>query len=154
MKRTTGFIVGGAAALVVVAAAVTAVALTQHSNDAGSGASGEHSPGTSDGGSAAPSPTASLSPADAKVLDYVRTLPTVDDVTPETVDEFTELTCTTLRSPKMSTDFYAKVIAIETKGYSLTPEKANDLLGATAHAACPDAVRVVDSRGAQKAAAH
>lgn len=153
MKRRAGAITAGVAAVVVVAGAVIATAMTQHPNDMRPAASGTlaSSSGSSDGASAAAGPTASLSPADAKVLDYVRTLPTVDDVTPETVDEFTELTCATLRSPKMSTAFYAQVIGIETKGYSLSADKANELLGVTARAACPDATRVVDSRGAQQA---
>ncbi|SEH91677.1 MULTISPECIES: hypothetical protein [unclassified Leifsonia] len=155
MKRTTGALAAAVAAVVVVAGAVIVAAVTQHPNDLRSAASGipASSEGTSHGGSTPPSPVPSLSRADAAVLDYVHTLPTVDDVTADTVGEFTELTCATLRSPKMSTDFYAQLVAIETKGYSLTPEKANELLGVTARAACPDATRVVDSRGAQQAVA-
>lgn len=155
MKRTTGALAAGVAAVMVVAGAVIVAAVTQHPNDIRPAASGTpaSSAGTSHGGSTAPSPAPSLSRADAAVLDYVHTLPTVDDVSADTVGEFTELTCATLRSPKMSTDFYAQVISIETKGYSLTPEKANELLGVTARAACPDATRVVDSRGAQQAVA-
>lgn len=161
MKRRTGILI--AAAAVVLVAAGTATALVA-SGSPGDGSARDGRPavsGTSPGATApaaaspaptAPAPTASLTPAQAQVLDYVRTLPTVQDVTPQTVDEFTELVCTTLRSPRMSADFYAKIIAVETQGYSLTAAQADELLAVTARAACPDALRVVDSRGAQPAA--
>ncbi|CAM5283662.1 hypothetical protein [Leifsonia shinshuensis] len=100
-------------------------------------------------GGATPGPSTPLSAGDAAVLDYVAGLPTVHDVTPETVGEFTDLVCSTLRSPKMSPAFYAQVVAVERSSYSLSDAQAGGLLRAAAQSGCPDAVRVVDSGGSQ-----
>jgi hypothetical protein len=144
----------GACCLVAIGGGTTAAALVtaRHTETHPTGAAAASStaaPTTA----RTPAPAASLSPADTRLLEYVGTLPGVTDVTRETVDEFTELTCATLRSPNMSPAFYSQVVAIERKGYGLTADQADGLLAASARAACPDASRVVSSHGAETATA-
>ncbi|MDR6971098.1 hypothetical protein [Leifsonia shinshuensis] len=155
MRARTALAIGGGALVVLGVAMTTAVVAAPHPADpthVASVASAGAAPGTT-APAATPRPTASLSSADEKLLGYVRTLPGVNDVTADSVGEFTDLTCATLRSPKMSTAFYSQVLTVEQKGYSLTADQANGLLAATAQAACPDARRVVESRGADAATA-
>ncbi|MFP3465875.1 hypothetical protein [Leifsonia sp. SIMBA_070] len=156
MKTRTALVVGVCALLAIGAATTAAVVATQHTE---AGATPTTSAGTTTGTtttgtpSRTPASTPSLSPADDRLLDYVRTLPGVNDVTADTVGEFTELTCATLRSPKMSPAFYGQVVAVERKGYGLTADQVDGLLAATARSGCPDAQRVVDSHGAEAATA-
>ncbi len=154
MRARTALILG-ACCLVVIGGVTTAAALVtaRHTETHAVGASGGPSAAATPTGTQTPAPTTSLSPADSRVLEYVKTLPGVADVTPDTVDEFTELTCATLRSPKMSPAFYGQVLAIEQKGYGITADQADGLLAAASRAACPDASRVVSSHGAEPATA-
>lgn len=152
MRARTALILG-ACCLVAIGGGTTAAALVTARHTQTHTAVAAAASASTPTGSQTPAPTASLSPADTRLLDYVKTLPGVTDVTPQTVDEFTELTCATLRSPKMSPAFYGQVVAIEQKGYALTADQADGLLAASARAACPDASRVVSSHGAQTATA-
>lgn len=94
-----------------------------------------------------PSPTGS-SAAQTALLRYVAQLPSVHDVDASTVDEYTELVCETLRSPKMSPAFFQQLLSIEEHGYALTRAQTVGLLTATAQAGCPDAEPVIRSSGA------
>lgn len=143
-------IVGVAAAVTIMTAIPSGTAAQRLPHDAGSTPSTAAGPSTTPKMSSTGVPTGTS--GDAQVLNYVAGLPTVHDVTADTVGEFSDLVCTTLRSPKMSATFYQQVLAIEKQGYSLSDAQATGLLHTVSQADCPDALRVVESAGAQSAA--
>lgn len=156
----------GAAALVAIACVVTAVAIARHAptvtaartpdlrgTPAPPSAAQPLTVPTTTAPSPEPTPGEPLTVGDGRVLDFVATLPTVRDVTQDTVAEFTDLVCTTLRSPKMSPSFFDQVLAVEEQSYSLTRAQATGLLMTVARSDCPEAVRVVDSAGADASVA-
>lgn len=107
---------------------------------------GALSPG---GGAGAATPSApAVTRSQQQLLRYVARLPTVHDITPVTVADYTDLVCATLRSPRMSPTFFQSVVQIEEHGYALTYEQTIGLLDATATSGCPSALPVIQSRGA------
>lgn len=110
---------------------------------------GALSPGGGAGGAGAATPSApAVTRSQQQLLRYVARLPTVHDITPVTVADYTDLVCATLRSPRMSPTFFQSVVQIEEHGYALTYEQTIGLLDATATSGCPSALPVIQSRGA------
>ncbi|WP_066521001.1 hypothetical protein [Curtobacterium ammoniigenes] len=117
------------------------------STASGSSAGGNALEPAGGSGSAAPAaPT--ITRSQQQLLRYVARLPTVHDITPVTVADYTDLVCATLGSPHMSPTFFQSAVQIEERGYGLTYQQTIGLLTATAQSGCPSELPVIQRRGA------
>jgi hypothetical protein len=85
--------------------------------------------------------------SDAEFYAYVQTLPGVNGVTADNIDEFAGLLCRALRSPKMSPAYFDELVGLEVSGYNLSESEAINLLLQASYNQCPEMSSTVTARG-------